>query len=93
MRRKFNQYAFKVVSKQIETEQFLGIQDNLSLGIIKPLIVEWCADIWKPYNASPEFHNMVLDGWNHCVIKHGNPYDKVVQEEANELVQDDKLKT
>ena len=86
LRRRFNQYAFGIVSEQMKNGNVTGIPNCLSLGIVKPLITQWCHDIWKSYNSSVEFHNMVLSGWNHCVLKYGDPFDKHFQTDSAELV-------
>ncbi len=57
---RFNMWAAERVAEQIREEKPAAIADLLKMSVLKPLILQWCAESWQDLR---ERKQLILDGW------------------------------
>jgi hypothetical protein len=57
---RFNMWAAQKVAEQIRDEQLANIADLLKMSVLKPLILDWCAESWRDLRERKE---LILEGW------------------------------
>lgn len=65
IRQQFNQWAAEVISEQLKAKDLIGLTPYLKMGVIKPLVLEWCVHSWNKMQAGREYIKM---GWHTCCV-------------------------
>jgi hypothetical protein len=63
---RFNQWAAEQVAEQIEAGDITGVADQLKMGVLKPLVLQWCVESWSDLC---ERKQLIIDGWGACCTK------------------------
>lgn len=61
---RFNEWAAQVIAAQIDDKQIPNLNQKLTMGELKPLVLQWCCDSW---NDLRERKQLILDGWERTV--------------------------
>ena len=61
---RFNEWAAQVIAAQIDDKQIPNLNQKLTMGELKPLVLQWCCDSWRDLR---ERKQLILDGWEPTV--------------------------
>ena len=76
---RFNQWAAEQIAEQIAADNVSGVANLLKMGVLKPLVLQWCVDSWAELK---ERKLLILDGWNKCCTSLFNVNDPAKRMEA-----------
>lgn len=85
---RFNQWAAEKIAAQIAADKVTGIADSLKMGVLKPLVLQWCVDSWS---ALKEERELITNGWNRCCAMFFNVNDPAKRIEAMAAVAREEL--
>lgn len=88
IRRRFNEWAARVVQEQIDQNDILGLSPYLKMSVIKPMVLQWCIDSWSALSQG-KGRDYVKMGWHTCCVSLFNVFDvnkriQVVAEDARD---------
>jgi len=64
---RFNAWAASIIKEQITAKNITGLNESLKLATLKPNLLDWTIQSWKRL-ASDESRELILKGWNKCVV-------------------------
>jgi len=76
---RFNQWAAEQIAAQIAAGSVTGVANLLKMGVLKPLVLQWCVESW---NDLKERKQLILDGWAKCCTSLFNVNDPARRNEA-----------
>ena len=65
IRKEFNKWAAEIISEQLKAKDLIGLTPHLKMGVIKPLVMEWCVHSWNQMQAGRLYIKM---GWHTCCV-------------------------
>ena len=76
---RFNQWAAEQIAAQVEAGHITGVAELLRMGVLKPLVLQWCVESWSELK---ERKDLILEGWSKCCTSLFNVNDPVRRIEA-----------
>lgn len=79
----FNNWAASTIADQIRGGEITGISAQLSMGVLKPLVLQWCVDSWQSLR---ERKQLILEGWEQSCLNLFNINSEQRRRDAVELI-------
>lgn len=76
---RFNDWAAAMVQEQIRERQIPNLSQMLTMGELKPMVLQWCCDSWRDLR---ERKQLILDGWERTVTGFYNVHSPARRDEA-----------
>jgi hypothetical protein len=73
IRKHFEAWVTQQISQQIEEGDIRGLQAEMKMKIIKPLVLSWCVGSWK---ALEKQRDLIKLGWHMCHVSLFNLFDE-----------------
>jgi len=77
--RRFNEWAVGQIKEQIQAGSVVGLTELLKMGIIKPLVLQWCVGSWS---VLKERRDLITGAWHKCCVSLYNIMDPAKRIEA-----------
>jgi len=77
--RRFNEWAVGQIKEQIQKGTVVGLAELLKMGIIKPLVLQWCVGSW---GVLKERRDLITGAWHQCCGSLYNVMDPAKRIEA-----------
>jgi len=63
VKRSFDAWASEQLHEQISSGVVVGLREKFRMGVIKPLLLQWCIDSWQQLKDRKQ---IILGGWSRC---------------------------
>jgi hypothetical protein len=64
IRNEFNKWAAGQMHSQIQDDEIVGLAQSFRMGVIKPLVLEWCIASWRELQDP----TLITKGWHQCCV-------------------------